>query len=593
MASTSSSLPGGRASGRARPPLIERVLPIVGWLRRYDRADLPGDLVAGLVTAVMLVPQGMAYALLAGLPPVVGLYASVVPLIVYALFGSSRQLAVGPVAIVSLLTLAGVGALAEPGSAEFVALAAALMLMVGVIQAVLGFLRAGFVVNFLSHAVISGFTSAAALVIGLSQLKHLLGVDIPREENVFVLLAHAAGEALNTHGATLAIGIASIVVLLIGKRLAKRFPTPLLVVIGASLLVWGLGLHERGVAIVGEVPAGLPSLGLPQLGGGALASLLPVAATIAFVGFMESVAVAKAIAAKHRYKVDANRELVGLGLANVVGAFFRGYPVTGGFSRSAVNDQAGARTPLAGIVTAVLIGLTLLFLTDLFYYLPNAVLAAIVMVAVFGLIDANEPRHLWRVKRVDALTLAVTFLATLTLGVEVGILTGVAFSLAVFVARSAWPHTAELGWLPTEGVFRNVQRYPAARTWSDLYLTRPDASLYFANMAALETQLNEAVADRPELRAIVLDFSGVNDVDGVAIDTLQDRMDAFASQRIEVHLAGVKGPVRDLLDKAGWTQRYGDRIRHLSVAHALQALGVTLEGRAATAAGDRPADAPA
>jgi SulP family sulfate permease len=556
--------------------MIERVLPIVGWLRRYDRGDLPADLMAGLVTAVMLVPQGMAYAMLAGLPPVVGLYASTIPLIAYALFGSSRQLAVGPVAIVSLLTLAGVGAIAEPGSPEFVALAAALMAMVGVIQAGLGLLRAGFVVNFLSHAVISGFTSAAALVIGLSQLKHLLGVDIPREENVFLLLAHAAGEAVHTHGITLAIGLGSIAALMIGKRVARRFPTPLLVVAAASVLVWALDLHEKGVAIVGEVPAGLPSLALPQLGGGALASLLPVAATIAFVGFMESVAVAKAIAAKHRYKVDANRELVGLGVANVVGAFFRGYPVTGGFSRSAVNDQAGARTPLAGIVTAVLIGLTLLFLTDLFYFLPRAVLAAIVMVAVFGLIDLKEPRHLWRIKKVDALTLLVTFLATLTLGVETGILTGVGFSLLVFVARSAWPHTAELGWLPAERVFRNVRRYPGARTWPDLYVTRPDASLYFANMAALETQLNEAVADRPELRAIVLDFAAVNDVDGVAIDTLQDRMDAFAAQGIEVHLAGVKGPVRDLLARAGWNERYPGRTAHLSVAHALAALGVPL-----------------
>ncbi len=560
----------------------------MGWLSGYRREDLPGDLTAGLTTAVMLVPQGMAYAMLAGLPPVAGLYASTIPLIVYALFGSSRQLAVGPVAIVSLLTLAGVGALAEPGSPEFIALAATLMAMVGVIQAGLGFLRAGFVVNFLSHAVISGFTSAAALVIGLSQLKHLLGVDLPREQNVFVLLGRAATELGNTHAVTLLIGVASIAALMLGKRLSKRFPTPLLVVIVSSLVVWGLDLHERGVAIVGTVPAGLPGFALPDLSGGALAALLPTALTIAFVAFMESVAVAKAIAAKHRYKIDPNRELVGLGLANVVGAAFRGYPITGGFSRSAVNDQAGARTPLAGLVTAVLIGLTLLFLTDLFFFLPRAVLAAIVMVAVFGLIDAKEPVHLFRIKKVDAATLAVTFLATLTLGIETGILTGVGFSLAVFVVRSAWPHKAELGWRPDAGVFRNVRRYEDAVTWDDLYLTRPDASLYFANMASLEDDLNAAVADRPQLRAIVLDFSGVNDVDGVAIDVLQDRMDAFDAQGIAVHLAGVKGPVRDLLQRAGWYERYGDRIGHPSLRHALADLGVDLPG-----AGAAPAAAPA
>ena len=561
----------------------------MGWLSGYRREDLPGDLTAGLTTAVMLVPQGMAYAMLAGLPPVAGLYASTIPLIVYALFGSSRQLAVGPVAIVSLLTLAGVGALAEPGSPEFIALAATLMAMVGVIQAGLGFLRAGFVVNFLSHAVISGFTSAAALVIGLSQLKHLLGVDLPREQNVFVLLGRAATELGNTHAVTLLIGVASIAALMLGKRLSKRFPTPLLVVIVSSLVVWGLDLHERGVAIVGTVPAGLPGFALPDLSGGALAALLPTALTIAFVAFMESVAVAKAIAAKHRYKIDPNRELVGLGLANVVGAAFRGYPITGGFSRSAVNDQAGARTPLAGLVTAVLIGLTLLFLTDLFFFLPRAVLAAIVMVAVFGLIDAKEPVHLFRIKKVDAATLAVTFLATLTLGIETGILTGVGFSLAVFVVRSAWPHKAELGWRPDAGVFRNVRRYEDAVTWDDLYLTRPDASLYFANMASLEDDLNAAVADRPQLRAIVLDFSGVNDVDGVAIDVLQDRMDAFDAQGIAVHLAGVKGPVRDLLQRAGWYERYGDRIGHPSLRHALADLGVDLPGAGAAPAAAAPA----
>lgn len=569
----SSSPAAARAGGS--PPLLERLLPITGWLRRYNlRDDLPGDLIAGLVTAVMLVPQSMAYAMLAGLPPVVGLYASTIPIAIYSLFGSSRQLAVGPVAIVSLLTLAGVGAIAEPGSQEFIALAALLMLMVGVIQAGLGLLRAGFVVNFLSHAVISGFTSAAAIVIGLSQLKHLLGVDIPRESNVVILLSNAVREIGTTHVPTLLIGLASIAALMIGKRISKKFPMPLLVVIVSSLAVWFQGLHNQGVAIVGNVPSGLPTFGAPALSGDALAALAPVAATIAFVGFMESVAVAKAIASRHRYKVDANRELVGLGLANVVGAFFRGYPVTGGFSRSAVNDQAGARTPLAGLVTAVLLGVTLLFFTDLFYYLPRAVLAAIVMVAVFGLIDVKEPVHLFKIKKADAATLLVTFVATLTLGIETGILTGVGFSLLVFVVRSAWPHTAELGWLASEKVYRNVARYPTAKTWPSVYIHRVDASLYFANAAALENRMNDVLAERPELEAIVLDFSGVNDVDGVAIDTLGDRMDAFALQGVQVLLAGVKGPVRDLFERAGWNGKYGDRIQHMSVDSALGSLGV-------------------
>lgn len=569
-----SSSPTAAGAGGS-PPLLERLLPIAGWLRRYNlRDDLPGDLIAGLVTAVMLVPQSMAYAMLAGLPPVVGLYASTIPLAVYSLFGSSRQLAVGPVAIVSLLTLAGVGAIAEPGSSEFIALAALLMLMVGVIQAALGLLRAGFVVNFLSHAVISGFTSAAAIVIGLSQLKHLLGVDIPRESNVVILLSNAAREIGGTHLPTLLIGLASIAALMIGKRISKKFPMPLLVVIVSSLVVWSQGLHNQGVAIVGTVPAGLPAFGVPNLSGDALAALAPVAATIAFVSFMESVAVAKAIASRHRYKIDANRELVGLGFANVVGAFFRGYPVTGGFSRSAVNDQAGARTPLAGLVTAALLGITLLFFTDLFYYLPRAVLAAIVMVAVFGLVDVKEPAHLFKIKKADAATLLVTFVATLTLGIETGILTGVGFSLLVFVVRSAWPHSAELGWLESDRVYRNIARYPDAQTWPSVYIHRVDASLYFANAAALENRMNDVLAERPELKAIVLDFSGVNDVDGVAIDTLSDRMDAFKTQGVRVLLAGVKGPVRDLFERAGWNHKYGDDIQYMSVDAALASLGL-------------------
>lgn len=572
-----SSSPTEEGAGNATP-LLERLLPITGWLRRYNlRNDLPGDLIAGLVTAVMLVPQSMAYAMLAGLPPVVGLYASTIPLAIYSLFGSSRQLAVGPVAIVSLLTLAGVGAIAEPGSSEFIALAALLMLMVGVIQAVLGLLRAGFVVNFLSHAVISGFTSAAAIVIGLSQLKHLLGVDIPRESNVVILLSNAVREIGGTHLPTLLIGLASIAALMIGKRISRKFPMPLLVVIVSSLVVWSQGLHNQGVAIVGTVPAGLPTFGVPNLSADALAALAPVAATIAFVSFMESVAVAKAIASRHRYKIDANRELVGLGFANVVGAFFRGYPVTGGFSRSAVNDQAGARTPLAGLVTAALLAVTLLLFTDLFYYLPRAVLAAIVMVAVFGLVDVKEPVHLFRIKKADAATLLVTFVATLTLGIETGILTGVGFSLLVFVVRSAWPHSAELGWLESDRVYRNIARYPNAQTWPSVYIHRVDASLYFANAAALENRMNDVLAERPELKAIVLDFSGVNDVDGVAIDTLSDRMDAFKKQDVNILLAGVKGPVRDLFERAGWNNKYGDDIQHMSVDAALASLGVRPE----------------
>jgi sulfate permease, SulP family len=561
-------------SNKVGPSALERLLPAAAWLRRYARRDLGGDLGAGLIVAVMLIPQGMAYALLAGLPPVAGLYASTVPLLLYALFGSSRQLAVGPVAIVSLLTLSGVSQLAAPGSADFAMLAALLALMVGVIQFALGLLRAGFVVNFLSHAVISGFTSAAAIVIGLSQLKHLLGIPLASTHNVFELLWNALPQMSDSNPATLALGLSSIVILILFRRLAPRFPTALLVVLVGTLAVYAFRLHDYGVSIVGEVPQGLPGLALPGLDAASLMALLPIALTIAFVGFMESIAVAKAIAAKEKDQVNASQELVGLGLANVGAAFFSAFPVTGGFSRSAVNYQAGARTPLASIITAALIVLTLLFFTPLFYFLPNAVLAAIVMVAVYGLIDFSEPLRLFKLKPVDGWTLLITFAATLTIGIEQGILLGAAFSLLVFIWRSAYPHTAELGYLPHLGVFRNTRRYPEARTFPRTLILRVDASLYFANMAFLTNKLGELVAARPELRYIILDFSAVNDIDAVALETFAELMYSLKQRGIEVHIAAMKGPVRDLTGKAGWEEAYGERITHLDVAQAVTTLGL-------------------
>lgn len=557
--------------------MLEKIIPAAGWLGRYKREDLGGDFSAGLIVAVMLIPQGMAYAMLAGLPPVVGLYASTIPLILYALFGSSRHLAVGPVALVSLLTLTGVSALAKPGSGEFIALAALLALMVGVIQFGLGLLRAGFVVNFLSHAVISGFTSAAATIIGLSQLKHLLGVDLESTNSVFILLWDAAQKLGEVNLITLAIGLASIAALVLFRKIAPRFPAPLLVVTLSALAVYVFGLQDRGVGIVGDVPQGVPSFALPAFGLDSVTSLLTIALTISFVGFMESIAVAKSIANREKYKVDANKELVGLGLANVAGSMFSAYPVTGGFSRSAVNYQSGARTPLASIITAVLIVMTLLFFTPLFYYLPNAVLAAIVMVAVYGLIDFMEPVKLFKVKKVDGWTLLITFAATLLIGIEQGILVGVAFSLALFIWRSAYPHTTEVGYLPEEDVFRNVTRYPEAQTFPNTLVVRVDASLYFANAAFWENWLNDAVLDRPELRYIILDFSAVNDIDAVALQTLEDLMKSLKERDIEVHIAGMKGPVRDIVQRAGWNKKFGTDISHLSVQHALETFGVWRE----------------
>ncbi|WP_214483724.1 solute carrier family 26 protein [Bacillus sp. SM2101] len=548
--------------------MLKNLIPAVDWMKSYKGSYLKGDLSAGLIVAIMLIPQGMAYAMLAGLPPVIGLYASTIPLIIYALFGSSKQLAVGPVAMVSLLVFSGVSTLAEPGSSEYLSYALLLSLMVGVIQFGMGIFRLGFIVNFLSHAVISGFTSAAALIIGLSQLKHLLGVDIARG-SVFEVLYGAIVQIGNVNFITLSIGALSIAILLYFKKNYPRFPAALIVVVGGSLLVYFLNLQELGVSIVGEVPRGIPSISLPAFDISSITSLLPIALTISFVGFMESIAVAKAIAAKENDKINSNQELSGLGLANIVGSFFSAYPVTGGFSRSAVNYQAGAKTGLASIITAVLIIISLLFFTPLFYYLPNVVLAAIIMVAVFGLIDVKEAVHLFKIKKVDGWTLIVSFIATLVTSIEEGILIGIAFSLLVFIWRSAYPHVAQLGYIEQENVFRNIKRYKNAKTFKDTIIFRIDASLYFANMGFFEEQLRKEIADHPTTTKIVLDFSSVNAIDAVSIDELEKIIDDYKQANIEILIAGMKGPVKDLVKRADWESKYGNNINYLSLQHAL------------------------
>ena len=562
---------------------MTRKLPVPSWMRTYRRGDLSGDLSAGLTVAVMLIPQGMAYAMLAGLPPVVGLYAATIPLIVYAFVGSSRQLAVGPVAIVSLLTLSGISALAEPGSGQFVALAALLALLSGVIQLGLGLLRAGFIVNFISHAVISGFTSAAAIVIGLSQLKQLLGVSLASGHSVFELVAEAALRIGEANPYTVTIGVVSIALLVAAKKIVPKFPAALVVVVLGTLTTWFFDLPDQGVAIVGAVPGGIPAPSIPLLETRAIPALLVTALTISFVGFMESFAVAKSIATREKYKIDANRELKGLGLANVAAGFFSGYPVTGGFSRSAVNYQAGARTGLASIVTALLILATLFAFTSLFHYLPTAVLAAIIVVAVYGLVDVHGAVHLFKLKRTDGWALLITFAATLAIGIETGILVGIAFSMLVFIWRSAYPHSARLGYLARDDIFRNVERFPEAVTFPGTLILRIDASLYFANMAFLEHSLRSVLVDQPECHDIILDFAGVNDMDAVAVETLEALIGEMESQGVTVRIAAMKGPVRDITARAGWPERFGDRIAYGSIERALEDMGMVAAGQGLSA----------
>lgn len=555
------------------PGFLERAVPAVGWLRAYRRADLPGDLTAGVTVAVMLVPQATAYAMLAGLPPEVGLYASTVPLAVYALFGSSRQLAVGPVAMVSLLVATGCRSLAEAGSERYIALAALLALVVGALQLAMGLLRLGVLMNFVSHAVVSGFTSAASIIIGLSQAKHLLGVDVDGGESFPRLLRALAAAIPETHGVTLLVGAMCMAALVILGKAAPRIPAAIVVCAASILASALLGLDGRSVRMVGHVPQGLPPLSLPETEWAAMVDLLPTALTIALVGFMESIAVVKFIAARERQKVEPSQELIGLGLANLSAAVSGGYPVTGGLSRTAVNYRAGARTGLAGLVSAALVLAAVVFLTPMFRHLPKVALAAIIVVAVAGLFDAREPLRLLRVRPRDGYVLVLTFAATLGLGIEPGLLLGVGLSLAQFIWRSAHPHMAELG-LVEGGIFRNIDRYPKARTFEHCLILRVDASLYFANMAFVDTRVREAIAARPGLKWVVLDLSAVNDIDAVGLHMLEDLLADGAVLGVRVLLAGMKGPVRDVVSRVQWDPRFEPDLSHPSVAHALAAAGL-------------------
>jgi SulP family sulfate permease len=547
-------------------------VPILGWLPRYKNEQFKGDIAAGLTVGVMLIPQGMAYAMIAGLPPVYGLYASTIPLILYAVFGTSRQLAVGPVAMVSLLTAAGIGTMAEVGTEGYIALAIVLALLVGLIQFSLGAFRLGFLVNFLSHPVISGFTSAAALIIGLSQLKHLLGVNLARSHHVHEILIEAVREAGNINWVTMLVGVVGIVIIKGVKRINPAIPGPLSAVLFGILAVWGFGLTDMEVKIVGEAPKGLPSFALPQFSAEQIQTLIPIALAISLVSFMESIAVAKAIQAKHKnYKVEPNQELIALGLANIGGAFFQSYPTTGGFSRTAVNDQAGAKTGMASIFSAVLIVLTLLFLTPLFYYLPNAILASVIMVAVFGLIDYREAVHLWHSNRSDFAMLIVTFIATLALGIEQGIGIGVILSLAMVIYRTTRPHTAELGRIPGSDLYRNVERFSNLEVRPELLIFRFDAQLYFANVQHFKDSLEEMVEKKgKKLKAILINAASINGLDSSAAHALEEVIAQYAGQGIKTYFSGVRGPVRDALKKARLIDKIGEQNFFMNVEQAVQ-----------------------
>ncbi len=516
-------------------------------LRDYTSDMFKNDAIAGVTVGVMLIPQGMAYALIAGLPPEYGLYAALVPLIIYAFIGTSRHLSVGPVALVALLVAAAVNPIANSPE-EYIALSILLAFMVGAIQFIFGIFKLGFLVNLLSHPVLSGFVSAAAIVIGLSQLHHLIGIE-SISGGLHEIIIGVVLQIHDIHLWTLVIGVLSILLIGLLKVKYPKVPGPIIAVAAGIGFIFMTGLDSAGISIVGEVNRGLPAFMMPNLAIDTMMTLFPMALAIALVAYMEAIAVAKAIEQKDKsYQIDPNKELIALGSGNIAGSFFQSFPATGSFSRSAVNYSSGGKTGIASLISALTVGLTLLLLTPVFYYLPNAVLAAIIMVAVFGLIEYEKFIKLWKLGHYDRYMLLATFAGTLFIGIKEGILLGVSLSVIMLLYRSARPNYSVMGKIPGTSIYRNVRRYKTEQK-SEYLIFRFDAPLHFANADYFKTKVEELIREHPETRCLILDLNGVNEMDSTGLDLLFDIKKDLEKEKIDLRLAQVKSAVRDIINK--------------------------------------------
>ena len=541
--------------------MLKRYLPIFDWIGNYNQRTLTSDLIAALIVTIMLIPQSLAYALLAGLPPEVGLYASILPLVAYAIFGTSRTLSVGPVAVVSLMTAAAVGNLALQGSDEYIAAAIILAFMSGLILLIMGFLKLGMLANFLSHPVISGFITASGLIIAASQLKHILGIKADGS-NLWDLIISLFSQLPSTNIPTLVIGCFATGFLFwsrknlksyllnkgIGHALAEILAKagPVLAIALTTLAAWGLDLQQHGVQLVGAIPSGLPSLTLPQFDYNIWQELLVSAVLISIVGFVESVSVAQTLAAKRRQRISPNQELIGLGASNIAASISGGFPVTGGFSRSVVNFDAGAETPAAGAFTAIGIGLAALTLTPLLFFLPKATLAATIIVAVLSLVDMGALKRTWNFSRSDFFAMLATILLTLAEGVELGIIAGVGLSILLHLYRTSKPHSAIVGRVPGTEHFRNIDRHHV-ETDNHILTLRVDESLYFANARYLEDRVYDLVMSNPNIEHLILMCPAVNFIDASALESLEAINHRLNDSGVTLNLSEVKGPIMDRL----------------------------------------------
>ena len=529
---------------------MKSFLPILQWLPKYRKEMLFGDAISGITAGILAIAQGMAYAMIAGLPPVFGLYAAMTPQIIYVLLGTSRQLSIGPVAMDSLIVAAGISAIGIVGIEEYILAAVFLAFFVGIIQVILGVLKLGFLANFLSKPVLNGFTSAAALIIGLSQLKHMLRVDMQQTNKIHILFQEVILNFSETHFLSLGLGLVGIILIKVFQKINKKIPAILIVVSLGTIVMYFTQWHLQGIKIVGEIPVGLPKIGMPKLDKQLIIDLFPVAITLAVVGFTEAISIAKAIEEKHtEYQVDPNQELIAVGSGNIIGSFVQSYPTTASFSRSAIQDQGGAKSGIASLFSAALVLLTLLFLTPLFYYLPIPILAAIIMVSIFGLIDIKYPIQLWKKNRDECLAFLITFIITMTVGIPQGIVIGILLSLLTMIFRTSKPHIAILGKIKNTEYYKNVNRFEEDITVDKrILIFRFDAQLFFGNQDYFKKELLKQVAIKgAELELIIINAEAINYIDSSALNMLEKVCTDLRETKIKIMITGAIGPIRDII----------------------------------------------
>ena len=529
---------------------MKRLFPILDWLPNYKKSMLWGDAVSGITAGILAIAQGMAYAMIAGLPPVFGLYAALTPQIIYVLMGTSRQLSIGPVAMDSLIVAAGIGTLHIVGVDQYIAAAVFLALFVGVIQVLLGTLKLGFLVNFLSKPVLNGFISAAAIIIGFSQLKHLFRIDMMQTNKIHILLQEVVSNISETHFLSFGLGVIGIILIKVFQKINKKIPAILIVVSLGTLVLYLTQWQLIGIKIVGDIPNGLPEFGVPSFDKNQLLDLLPVAITLAVVGFTEAISIAKAIEEKHtEYEVDPNQELIAIGSGNIIGSFAQSYPATASFSRSAIQDQGGAKSGIASLFSAGLVLLTLLFLTPLFYYLPIPILAAIIMVSIFGLIDFKYPIKLWEKNRDESLAFFITFIITMSVGIPQGILFGVLFSLLTMIYRTSKPHIAILGKVKNTEYYKNISRFEKDVVIEEnILIFRFDAQLYFGNQNFFKKELlNQVELKGNKLELIIINAEAINYIDSSALTMLEKLCVDIKNSGVKIMISGAIGPIRDII----------------------------------------------